>query len=150
MNKLIIGVTGTRDGMSKLQKESFESCIGAILFQQEWSERILHQGQCIGVDVEFARLLKNRYGFKVISHPPIKKDLIGICENDEVCPAKSYFARNRDIVNCSELMFVFPKEERRQSHGGTWYTFDFAIKNMKPTILIRPSGKIDTWHLPEA
>ena len=64
--KLILGVTGTRDGMSKVQKENIEAYIEKLLFQQEWSERILHQGQCIGVDVELAKLLKNKYGFTLI------------------------------------------------------------------------------------
>lgn len=141
--KLILGVTGTREGMSKVQKENIEAYIEKLLFQQEWSERILHQGQCIGVDVELAKLLKNKYGFKIISHPPVKKDLLGICENDEVKTPKSYFVRNRNIVNSCDLLIVVPKENKHKTFGGTWYTHDFAVSELKPLCVFYPNGKIE-------
>lgn len=140
--KLILGVTGTREGMNKVQKENLEKVIEQLLFEQEYDERILHQGQCQGVDVQVAKILKSKYGFKVISHPPVKKELMGICENDEVRLPKGYLARDRNIVNECKLLLVFPKENTHQKVGGTWYTHDFALKQNKPLYLISPDGNI--------
>lgn len=140
--KLILGVTGTREGMNKIQKENLEKVIETLLFEQEYEERILHQGQCQGVDVQVAKILKSKYGFKIISHPPVKKDLIGVCENDEVRLPKGYLARDRDIVNECNILLVVPKQNTHQKTGGTWYTHDYARKQNKDLFLILSDGSI--------
>ena len=137
-----LGITGTRIGMNEEQKSKLITVIETLLFNKEHHERVFHHGQCIGVDVEAAVLLKNKFGFTIVSHPPIKKELIGVCENDSVKPAKDYFARNRDIVNSCDLLLVIPRENTHQKYGGTWYTHDYALKQKKPIILLTPNGVI--------
>lgn len=140
--QLELGVTGTRNGMTKFQESNLEKIIETLIFEKEYDLRVLHQGQCVGVDVEVAKFLKRKFNFYIISHPPIKTDLIGICENDEKRQAKSYFSRNRDIVNESNLLLVIPAQNSPQAFGGTWYTHDYARENKKPYIILYPDGRI--------
>lgn len=140
-----IGISGTREGMSKLQKETFLH-FSNTLTTQFTDLKYFHQGQCQGVDVEAARLLKSEFNLFIVSHPPVKKDLLGQCTNDIVKQAKGYFARNRDIVNASELMFILPKESQVQSTGGTWYTYKYALAANKPVILILPDGSYQLFN----
>lgn len=140
--ELKLGITGTRNGMTKFQKENLEKVIETLIFEKEYDSRILHHGHCVGVDVEVAKVLKRKFNFYIISHPPIKTDLIGICENDEERQAKSYFSRNRNIVNESDLLLVIPAQNSPQSFGGTWYTHDYAKENKKPYIILYPDGSI--------
>lgn len=137
-NKLILGVTGTRNGMTKQQKIVLETFIEKLLFEKEYTERIIHHGQCVGVDVQVASLLKNKYNFKVISHPPINKSLLGISQNDEENTPKNYFSRNRDIVHDCDILLVIPKEKIHQRFGGTWYTHDYCLSQNKPLFLVLP------------
>lgn len=141
-----IGITGTRNGMNDIQEEMFIQEIEKI--KNKYPDvKYFHQGQCVGVDIEAAKILYKEFAFTIISHPPIKKELIGYCIVNEKRNPKTYFARNRDIVHESEILFVIPQQESRQSFGGTWYTYDYGIKHNKPVILILPSGKIRYYNM---
>jgi hypothetical protein len=48
-------------------------------------------------------------------------------ESDKILPTKSYFARNRDIVDASNMLIGFPAH-RSRGKGGTWYTIKYAEK----------------------
>ena len=138
---LNIGVTGTREGMTVIQESNLKDIIEKLLFEQEYTERIFHHGQCVGVDVQTAKIFK-QYGFKIISHPPTKTELIGICNNDIIQPAKGYLARDRDIVDVCDILLALPKENSPQSKGGTWYTYNYSIKQKKVSFLFYPNGEI--------
>lgn len=140
-----IGITGTRNGMTQNQKEVFIDVLEHVIFLYPEIEQF-HHGQCIGVDVEAAVICEDYFDLRIVSHPPIKNNLIGICTNHIVKPAAGYFERNRDIVLDSDLMFVIPFTEEKQDKGGTWYTFNYSLKLNKPTILILPSGKIELFN----
>lgn len=140
-----IGITGTRNGMTQSQREVFFDVLEHIIFLNPEIDQF-HHGQCIGVDVEAAIICEDDFDLRIVSHPPIKTDLIGSCINHEIKPAAGYFQRNRDIVMDSDLMFVVPYTEEKQTKGGTWYTFQYALKLAKPTILILPSGKIEVFN----
>lgn len=127
-----IGVTGTRSGMDEEQKNKIREYLSTF---SEGSE--LHHGDCVGVDVEVAEIAKE-FGFKIICHPPIKEELRGYFESDEYRPPLSYFARNRNIVNETDILLVLPYQTSHQNHGGTWYTHDYAKKVNKETIVIYP------------
>lgn len=141
-----VGITGTRNGMTKAQRETFFQTLEHIVFKYPTIKRF-HHGQCIGVDVESAIMAEDDFDLFIISHPPIKEDLIGECFNHEIRPAKSYFARNRDIVDESDLMFVVPLTKEHQNKGGTWYTHDYALKHEKPTIVINPQGQLTLYNI---
>ncbi len=122
-----IGVTGTRSGMTPYQKEVVEEFFRVAVLVGGSSPPIVHHGDCVGVDVEFANIAAG-FGCRIICHPPIDSKLRACHNSDEILPAKSYFARNRDIVDISSMLFVIPFQMEWQDNGGTWYTHDYAKK----------------------
>lgn len=132
-----IGVTGTRTGMNERQFEFIAAFLANIVTE----ERYFHHGDCIGVDVEVAQMAKNA-GFIVIGHPPTNPTLRGYFENHETLPTKDYLARNRDIVDASELLLVVPKEMEPVLRSGTWSTQRYAAHNKKSTIIVWPESNI--------
>lgn len=141
-----IGVTGTRSGMNKHQKTELINFMvfaarayalnnGSVEVHHE-----VHHGDCVGVDVEFAEIAKE-LGFKTICHPPEKNELRAFHKSDEIREPKSYFARNRNIVDECDLLIVIPYQDNHQKSGGTWYTYDYAVKEQKPTLVIFPRNE---------
>lgn len=129
-----IGITGTRSGMTD------EQCEMLANFLKQAGSGEFHHGDCVGVDVEAATIAQD-LGFKTINHPPTKTDLRAYHKSDEIREPKSYFARNRDIVNETECIIVIPFQTAHQSFGGTWYTHDYAIKQSKPVHVFYPVKK---------
>lgn len=128
-----IGVTGTRSGMNEKQKEEVTEFL-----KQNSGE--LHHGDCVGVDVEIANIAKE-LGYKVIKHPPTKKDLQANHQSDEERPSYSYFQRNRNIVDECDILLVVPYQDEWQSNGGTWYTHDYAVKKKVDVKVFFPNRK---------
>ena len=136
-----IGITGTRNGFSDKQKETFLKYLEEHNLLKTVTE--FHQGNCIGVDVEAARIFYEKTDAVIHAHLPEKKGLLGTTKYNHVnCKPKNYLARNRDIVNSSDIMFAIPREMKHQSFGGTWYTHDYSLKQTKKTITIFPDGSL--------
>src|SRR5690349_20692433 len=106
-----VGFTGTREGMTQAQR----SAVQEILSTRTGIEKG-HHGDCVGADADFHKLLVEQ-GIRVKGHPPIKDDFRAFCEFDEFERPKNYYARNRDIVNESDIMIVTPKEDSVQPKG---------------------------------
>lgn len=129
-----VGITGTRNGMNEYQvrmvyqhlKDNY--CEGAEF----------HHGDCVGVDAE-AALLAKEIGYKIIGHPgPNYDNLRAFVKCDESREPKSHFARNRNIVDICDFLLVVPLQMERQPTGGTWYTYDYAVKKNKMFLVIYP------------
>lgn len=131
-----IGFTGTRDGMTREQV----SALNALLPIADPSSEF-HHGDCLGADAE-AHDIATGCGCRTVSHPPIKDALRAFKKADEYRDPKSYFARNRDIVEETDYLIAAPKEFAEQVKGGTWYTVRFARENDKRVLIIRPDGAI--------
>jgi hypothetical protein len=130
-----IGITGTRSGMSLQQRTKVSEILNNL--QDDGYE--LHHGDCVGVDDEVA-LIADRFGYTIVCHPPINDELRSYTKSDQTRSPKSYFARNRTIVEEVDLLLVVPYQMEHQNHGGTWYTHDYAVKIKKPFIVIYPDG----------
>lgn len=141
-----IGVTGTRSGMTEYQKKEVAAMLGELVptevrrFTMDTASCFLHHGDCVGVDVEVAQIARE-FGYYIVCHPPEKNDLRGFFDSDSYELPKSYFARNRDIVDRSDFLFVVPYQMEWQSNGGTWYTHDYAVKKKKPLQIFWPEEK---------
>jgi hypothetical protein len=110
----------------------------ARFLQNSWIEGAeFHHGDCVGVDVEAAEIAKV-LRYKVVCHPPDKSDLRAFHKSDTVKLPMSYFARNRNIVNETEVLLVVPFQTTHQPTGGTWYTHDYAVKVDKLVHVIYP------------
>ena len=129
-----IGITGTREGMSPLQFEM----VTKILEGKFCEGAEFHHGDCVGVDAEAALLAKD-IGYKIISHPgPDNDGLRAFAPADEVNEPQSHFKRNRTIVDICDYLLVVPLQMEPQSRGGTWYTYDYAVKKNKSFFVIYP------------
>jgi hypothetical protein len=132
---MIVGFTGTRDGMTPSQRARvLEILRGATE---------AHHGDCIGADAEFHELAVY-LGVPVVIHPPEGRRYRAYCNAAEAIRIerpKPYLARNQDIVIASDLLVASPKErtEPAPARGqGTWSTVRFARRYARPCEVVWP------------
>ena len=130
-----IAVTGPRTGMTSPQV----SGVTKLLHSVPQLYRTLREGGCVGADhiiVEIAR----DFRFRIVEHPPVKKDHRAWATVDEWLPPLPYLDRNRVMVDTCSALLATPGEKRSR---GTWYTIDYAARIEKATALIWPDGRIE-------
>lgn len=154
-----IGFTGTRKPLNDLQKESLWKVLNTYSEIESY-----HHGDCLGADAEFhyqvwTRALIIAQNSKcstkiatIVIHPPIDPKEQAFCYDKysvyafktslEVREPKTYLARNRDIVDETDLLIGIPPtfEAKDALRSGTWYTIRYAMKKDKSTISILPDG----------
>ncbi len=80
---------------------------------------------------------------RVIVHPPISPNLrMPYDPGATWLPAKDYLARDRDIVEATEILFATPDGPERD-HSGTWYTVRYATGKCRPVYICYPDGKVE-------
>lgn len=131
------GVTGTRSEMTIEQLDN----VREFLYVNRNMDNTLNHGDCVGVDVKVADMATDM-GYMVINHPPLKDDLRAFHQSDEIREPFSYFKRNRNIVDESDILLVVPYQNEWCANGGTWYTHDYANKHSKDIIIFYPNGGI--------
>lgn len=137
---LRLGVTGSRDGITRRQRDALRRYLKLACE--------LHHGDCRGVDeaAHFAAL--SAKVARIIIHPPTDKkaaaNLPG-CRKATVghfghpqsfkrvdverLQPKPYIQRNHDIVQAVDFLLVLPSgEEKAQPRSGTWATKRYAEK----------------------
>jgi len=134
---MIVGVTGTRSGMTQYQIAQVEKYFD---INHDTIIGIRH-GDCAGVDVQFANMA-NLKGYITYQHPPRSNELRAFHKSDIISLPRGYFERNRDIVNGSEVLIVIPWQMEHSDNGGTWYTHDYAIKTKKPVLIFWPEERL--------
>lgn len=136
---MIIGFTGTRQGCTPKQLVALTDLLASLGMTEA------HHGDCIGADDEFARIadwmLDPR---RIYIHPPVDEThrAFHVGGLNNLCLPKTYFARNRDIVNASDLLVGCPLTMQEQSQGGTFYTINYARKVGKPVRIVWPDGSV--------
>lgn len=136
---MILGFTGTREGMSPTQEKRVRE---AVRFYSD-SVESAHHGDCVGADAQFHNLCI-RYNIPVVLHPPVVEDLRAFCETyQEALPPKDYLARDRDIVDTCNVLLAAPKG--RIQKGGTWYTVNYAVEKKKGVYVVFPNGKVERY-----
>ena len=136
METFKIGITGTRSGMNIDQLESFRERMESFARPLE-----LHHGDCVGVDIEAAEIATG-LGIQTVCHPPVDQRLRAHHKSDVILEQKTYFARNRNIVDMCDILFVIPFQTSHSSTGGTWYTHDYAVKKGVPVEIFFPMSSI--------
>lgn len=129
---LIVGFTGTQDGMTEEQATRFELIIISSIIAE------FHHGDCIGADAD-AHDMVAEHGVKIVIHPPdipMKRAF----RKGTILPEKPYLVRNRDIVDASDVLLATPRENYEQRRSGTWSTIRYAQKCGKSILLIWPNG----------
>lgn len=132
-----VGMTGTREGMTDAQKKTFYGLLTGMFTDKENS--IFHHGDCIGADSDGHDIAK-LIGYTIWVHPPEKDEVRAFKKGDYIEGTKGYFARNRDIVDCSSILLATPVTNFETPKGGTWYTIRYAAKVGVKCIIIWPNG----------
>jgi hypothetical protein len=146
-----IGFTGTRNQLTEAQSASLER----LLTPAEYGPNrpIFHHGACKGAD-SFAATVAFGLNYDVIAHPG--KSAHG-GDNEWLCPialehstevreTKTHFARNRDIVDETDMLIACPQYMdpiTEGTKGGTAYTIQYARKKGRPVVIVRPNGWIE-------
>lgn len=136
-----IGFTGTRHGCTAAQ---FATLV-ELLFDNRIGSHF-HHGDCLGADAEAARAAWE-HGYYVVCHPPLddKHQARTGC-NHEWRSNKTHFARNREIVNNTDLLIACPQYAEpitKETMGGTAYTVNYARKRGKWVWIVRPDGTVE-------
>lgn len=148
---MIWGETGTRYGATRLQLAS----VGWLWSRYEIKE--LHNGDCVGADEQLYYLARS-FGATVTLHPPTDPKYRAFCGQSDcvvfdttitIRPEKTYFIRDRDVVDESDVVVGLPKKPWEEDHGGTWYTINYAREQEKPLAIVWPNGLIsyERWNL---
>ena len=136
-----IGFTGTRNGMLSMQRKKFDIDLDMV---QEHSldpfANEFHHGDCVGADAD-GHDVADEHNFHIVIHPPVKNDLRAWKDGDEVREPNTYFARNRNIVNETDILYACPPTDEELKKGGTWYTINYARKVGKPVRIFWPYGR---------
>ena len=108
----------------------------------------LRHGACQGGDEQAHDIAVRGFLFPITIYPPVNEKLImdkskwTQRECIHVRKAKSYLARNRDIVDDSDKLIALPEGSYR-SGSGTWYTINYAIMTGVPVEICYPDGSIE-------
>lgn len=112
--------------MSDFQKQE----VRKILDEHEAVSAI--HGGCIGADEDFHNICLE-IGIPedsifilpgISANDPTDRSMQAVLKGGVRLPEKTHFARNRDIVNASDMLIATPLDDVKR--GGTWYTIDYA------------------------
>jgi hypothetical protein len=136
-----VGFTGTQQGMTDEQKAAVDHLMG--LLTTDAVE--VHHGDCVGADADMHDIAEN-YCADVVIHPPDNDSKRAFCTGGEMREPKPYLARNRDIVDETEVLIACPYGEERQ-RSGTWSTVRYARSKIydakrQKIFIITPHGTI--------
>lgn len=133
---MVIGFTGTRNGMTERQKKA---CYSIIKNATE-----LHHGDCVGADY-MAHGFAAVNGVHVHIHPPRDKKYRAFSDRNStyvttvyIAMPKDYLDRNKDIVDACDILVAAPETLAEELRSGTWSTVRYARKLKKPVIILDP------------
>ena len=142
-----LGFTGSRHEPTKQQKDWL------FQFISDNNPEEFHHGCCAGSD-SYAHwcartCMEAGYGLnQIVLHPPGKpgwemKYTAWEYANCLWFPKRDYLARNRDIVNNTDMLVALPNGPEKMRGSGTWYTIRYANKQGKSVLICDPLGQIE-------
>ncbi len=132
---MIIGFTGTRQGMTYGQRQ----VMLGILFDRHTATEF-HHGDAIGSDAE-AHSIARSFGLRIVIHPPSDPRQRARCVGDQCMSELGFLVRNRRIVHACDLLIAMPRFDFEEVRSGTWSTVRHAAKVGRETIVILPNGR---------
>jgi len=141
---LVVGFTGTREGMTPAQKET----VRKILLGVTGGFWAVH-GDCVGADAEFHSIClamreqvssagPHCYGITI--RPGTGETLRAFCTGDITHPPRHPLDRNEDIVKECYVLIAAPKEWPEVQKSGTWATVRRARKLWRAHVIVLPNG----------
>lgn len=144
-----VGFTGTQRGLTKEQMSTLRLIASRIhnralfpdgsVFNGHEINWFIH-GMCWGADTEAADIFKS-HGFKLIGYPGTEQQSRSQ-QVDILKDVKPFLARNKDIVNGSDILIACPGEFTEVLRSGTWATYRYATKIPKPIAIVFPDGNV--------
>jgi hypothetical protein len=135
-----VGFTGTRRGMTMEQQMTLYDLLSRFGAEDEG-----HHGDCVGADDQFHSHC-GRKRMKRHVHLPVDEAHRAFVKGaDVIYEPLTHFARNRGIVNATDMLIATPWQTERPpkgTGGGTWYTVEYALKVGKPVTIIWPDGSL--------
>ena len=144
-----IGFTGSRNGMTAMQRVACFGILRNLILSASGDEVELHHGDCVGSDFIVHSYALDTLPIKIVVHPPdinrfrafSGRGILTSQHDKVVCrEPKSYFTRNRDIIDETDILVATPATEEEK--GGTWYTINWARKSKRHIWIIMPDGEI--------
>ena len=123
MRMLSVGVTGTRKGMSESQRTHFRVVMLWL------NPARFHHGGAVGADTEAETDVR-----ALIEGPAS----LGIDTNvtEHLPDSRGPLARNRDIVQASDILIAAPIQDDEVVRSGTWATVRYARAAGIPVIML--------------
>lgn len=146
-DKIILGMTGSREGISKQAKLVLED----FLFTNKDRITKVHHGDCKGADSIFHDEIINHNEnnpdntIEIFIHPPSIKTMRNFNKGENVVnlSPKPYLDRNKDIVNSSNMLIAFPSSHKEILRSGTWSTIRYANQKNLHLYIIYPNGSVN-------
>lgn len=136
---MILGFTGTRQGMTNVQRE------GVAEFLRTQRPTKVHHGDCVGADSEFHDAAMLNCDPWIESHPCTLTRWRANRKANFIHPPKPTAARNQDIVRASEHLLAAPRLMEAESRSGTWQTIRFMMTARKTVTVVWPDGTVQAW-----
>lgn len=131
----VVGFTGTRKGLTALQKVGLATTL--VAFQPQF----VQHGDCVGADAEFHAICQPRFPIDV--RPSTLSEQRAFCSGARhVFLPRQPKERNCDLVNTSDVVIACPKSNAEELRSGTWMTIRYARKQNKPLVIIYPDGNV--------
>lgn len=140
---VVVGFTGTREGMTPRQRAFVMSALQGWQATGVLAEA--HHGDCEGADEQFHGLCR-QLGVPVVLHPPSAGDRRAWCEGAvRTEKALPFLERNKEIVRAASVLIATPKEGREPAPGrgqGTWSTVRYARSRGGAPRVVMPDGSL--------
>src|SRR5262249_16113642 len=75
-----------------------------------------HHGDCVGADAQFHALAQEA-GALLVIHPPADDSQRAVCRGSRLWPAKDHLARDRQIVDETEVLLATPPGFKEEPSG---------------------------------
>jgi hypothetical protein len=137
MATLVVGFTGTREGISQAQSE----ILSTLLQRVHRPKAQFWHGNCEGADTQ-AAILADQIGFITVAWPGPDPKRWGDYTSKIMNTPDMYLSRNKTIVDGCQLLIACPLQVKMITRSGTWSTVRYAKKRNKTTFMIYPDGTL--------
>lgn len=130
---MIVGFTGAREGMTFKQIKALIRLLRTLDLNEA------HHGGCVGADEQFHKIICKLFNQAwTVNHPcDIKKYRANIIADVRYTSIPA-LARNKMIVDQSDILIACPKTKEEELRSGTWSTVRYARKIGKPVKIVEP------------
>ena len=134
-----VGFTGTREGLTFLQRRTLKELVKRITEGSDVLEHdiVFLHGSAVGADSSF-HVMCLGHRREVYPSTRTKKVLSGM--KTIVRPARPSLERNRNIVDSSDMVIACPKKDAEG--GGTVFTMGYAIETGVRLVVILYDGSM--------